>query len=221
MCPDSAAFSPTGKTKVRRLAKRAVWDREAVYGVLDAGLACHVGYVLDGQPYVTPTGYARVGDSVVWHGSSASKMLRRLVEGVPVCFTVSLLDGIVHARSGFNSSFNYRSVMAFGVAREIVASDEKATALEAIVERITPGRWAELRPMTAQELKATKVLSLRLEEVACKIRTGGPNDEEADYAHPIWAGEVPIRQVLGEPVDDARLEPGIARPAYLKETRLG
>ncbi|SMF78260.1 hypothetical protein SAMN06265365_13625 [Tistlia consotensis] len=217
----AVAFKPTGKTKIRRLAKRAVWDRETVFGVLDAGLACHVGYVVDGQPYVTPTAYARIGERVVWHGSSASRMLRRLAEGVPVCFTVSLLDGIVHARSGFHSSFNYRSVMAFGTAEEILDKDEKAAALEAIVERITPGRWADLRPMTGQELKATKVLSLRLEEVACKIRDGGPSDDEADYDLPIWAGEVPIRLVAGEPLDDARLKPGIPRPAYLKDTRLG
>ncbi len=216
-----AAFAPTEKTRIRRLNKRAVWDREAVYGVLDAGLACHVGYVIDGQPYVTPTAYARVGDRVFWHGSSASRMLRRLAEGVPVCFTVSLLDGIVHARSGFHSSFNYRSVMAFGEAAEVSDPDAKAQALEAIVERITPGRWADLRPMTDQELKATKVLSLELEEVACKIRDGGPNDDEEDYALPIWAGEVPIRMVMDEPVDDERLADGIAQPAYLKDTRLG
>jgi nitroimidazol reductase NimA-like FMN-containing flavoprotein (pyridoxamine 5'-phosphate oxidase superfamily) len=216
-----AAFEPTEKTRIRRLAKRAVWDREAVYGVLDAGLACHVGYVIEGQPYVTPTAYARIGDRVVWHGSSASRMLRQVAKGVPVCFTVSLLDGLVHARSGFHSSFNYRSVMAFGEAEEVVGEAEKTAALEAIVERITPGRWADLRPLTGQELKATKVLSLRLEEVACKIRDGGPNDDEEDYALPIWAGEVPIRLVAGEPVDDSRLAPGIPRPAYLKDVRLG
>ena len=217
----SDAFKPSDKTRIRRLAKRAVWDRQIVYAVLDAGLACHVGYTIDGQPYVTPTAYARIGDRVVWHGSSASKMLRRLAEGVPVCFAVSLLDGIVHARSGFHSSFNYRSVLAFGEAQEVVDKNEKAAALEAIVERITPGRWADLRPMTSQELKATKVLSLQLQEVACKIRTGGPNDDDEDYDLPIWAGEVPIRLALGEPVDDARLGAGIEQPAYLKETRLG
>ncbi|MEX0760197.1 MAG: pyridoxamine 5'-phosphate oxidase family protein [Tistlia sp.] len=214
-------FTPTERTRIRRLAKRAVWDREAVYGVLDAGLACHVGYVIEGQPYVTPTAYARIGDRVLWHGSSASRMLRQVAQGVPVCFTVSLLDGLVHARSGFHSSFNYRSVMAFGTAEEVTGAAEKTAALEAIVERITPGRWADLRPLNGQELKATKVLSLRLEEVACKIREGGPNDDEEDYALPIWAGEVPIRLVLGEPVEDARLAPGIARPAYLKDVRLG
>lgn len=215
------AFAPTEKTRIRRLAKRAVWDREAVYGVLDAGLACHVGYVIEDQPYVTPTAYARIGDRVLWHGSSASRMLRQVTKGVPVCFTVSLLDGLVHARSGFHSSFNYRSVMAFGEAEEVLGEPEKTAALEAIVERITPGRWADLRPLTGQELKATKVLSLRLEEVACKIRDGGPNDDEEDYALPIWAGEVPIRLVAGEPVDDARLASGIPRPAYLKDVRLG
>lgn len=217
----TADFAPTEKTRIRRLNKRAVWDREAVYGVLDAGLACHVGYVIDEQPYVTPTAYARIDDRVVWHGSSASKMLRRLVEGVPVCFTVSLLDGIVHARSGFHSSFNYRSVMAFGQAREIADKAGKEAALEAIVDRITPGRWADLRPLTDQELKATKVLSLTLDEVACKIRDGGPNDDEEDYDLPIWAGVVPVRQVADDALDDDRLKPGIPRPSYLKDVRLG
>jgi nitroimidazol reductase NimA-like FMN-containing flavoprotein (pyridoxamine 5'-phosphate oxidase superfamily) len=150
-------FAPTPRTRVKRLAECARYDRETVYAILDAGLVCHVGYEIDGQPYVTATAYWREGDRVYWHGSSASRMLRRLKEGVPVCFTVALLDGVVLARSGYNSTLNYRSVMAFGTAEPVTDEAEKLAALEAFSERLTPGRWPELRPATKQELKATLV----------------------------------------------------------------
>jgi nitroimidazol reductase NimA-like FMN-containing flavoprotein (pyridoxamine 5'-phosphate oxidase superfamily) len=208
-------FPPTPRTRVKRLGYRACYDRDTVYGILDAGLVCHVGYVIDGQPYVTPTACWREGDRVYWHGSSASRMLRRLEEGVPVCVTVAHLDGLVLARSGFHSSINYRSVMAFGTAEAVTGEAAKLTALESFSERLAPGRWAEQRAPSKQELKATLVMSLKLEEVAAKVRAGPPADDEEDYALDVWAGVVPIRRVVDPPVDDPRLKAGIARPGYL------
>lgn len=214
-------FQPTERTRLRRLYYRAVYDRKTVYEILDAGFLCHIGYVIDGQPYVTPTAYWREGDRVYWHGSSASKMLRQLEKGVPVCFTVALLDGLVLARSGFHSSINYRSVMAFGTAETVEDDAKKLAALEAFVERVTPGRWAELRPVAKQELKATTVMSMTLDEVACKVRTGPPADDEEDYGLDVWAGVVPVTTVIGKPVDDPRLKPGVAAPDYLSKVRIG
>ena len=214
-------FQPTERTRIKRLHQRAVFDRKTVYGILDAGLMCHVGYVIDGQPYVTPTAYWREGDRVYWHGSSASKMLRHTEKGAPVCFTVALLDGLVLARSGFHSSINYRSVMAFGSAVKVTDDAQKLAALEAFSERLTPGRWAELRPVNTQELKATTVLSMKLEEVACKVRTGPPGDDEEDYALDVWAGVLPVRYGLGAAEDDPRLKAGIPQPAYLKNFKIG
>ncbi len=216
-----ADFTPTARTKIKRLNKRAVFDRKTVYAILDAGLMCHVGYVIEGQPYVTPTAYWREGDHVYWHGSSASKMLRHVEKGVPVCFTVALLDGLVLARSGFHSSINYRSVMAFGTAEKVTDDARKLASLEAFSERLTPGRWAELRPVNKQELKATTVLSMKLDEVACKVRNGPPADDEEDYDLNVWAGVVPIVYGLGAVEDDPRLKAGIARPSYLKGINAG
>ncbi len=214
-------FPPSAHTRIKRLHERAHYDRETVHAILDAGLLCHVGYIIDGQPYVTPTCYWRTGDRVYWHGSSASKMLRRLENGVPVCFTVALLDGLVLARSGFHSSIDYRSVMAFGMAGKVEDEAQKLAALEAFSERLTPGRWAELRPPNAQEVKATTVMALDLAEVVAKVRTGPPSDDEADYDFPVWAGNVPIRSLVEAPVDDPRLNAGIARPDYLNRIRIG
>ena len=214
-------FVQTERTRLKRQHERALYDRETVYGILDAGLVCHVGYVIEGQPYVTPTAYWREGDRVYWHGSSASKMLRNIEKGVPVCFTVSFLDGLVLARSGFHSSINYRSLMAFGTAHKVSGEAEKLAALEAFQERLTPGRWAELRPTTKQELKGTTVMALDLDEVVAKVRGGPPSDDEADYDLSVWAGVVPIRQVVEPPEDDPRLEPGIAQPDYLTKVRIG
>ncbi len=214
-------FRPSERTRIKRLNQRAVFDRKTVYEILDAGLMCHVGYVIDGQPYVTPTAYWREGDRVYWHGSSASKMLRAVEKGIDVCFTVAHLDGLVLARSGFHSSINYRSIIALGVAEKITGEAEKTAALEAFSERLTPGRWAELRPIQKQELKATTVLSMKLEEVACKVRTGPPGDDEEDYALDVWAGVVPVGTAIGAAEDDPRLNPGIAQPGYLKQVKIG
>ena len=216
-----ADFKPTSRTRVKRQGMRGAYDRETVYGILDAGMLCHVGYVIDGQPYVTPTAYWRDGDRVFWHGSSASRMLRQVETGIPVCFTVAMLDGLVLARSGFHSSINYRSLMAFGQADKITDPTDKLAALERFSERLTPGRWAEQRAVTKQELKATTVLTLPLEEVSAKIRTGPPGDDEADYALDVWAGVVPVRSVIGAAEDDPRLRPGIAPPDYLKTIKIG
>ena len=212
----SDGYQPTPRTRVKRQRERARYDRETVHAILDAGLVCHVGYVIDGQPYVTPTAYWRSGDRVFWHGSSASRMLRRLEHGVPVCFTVAVLDGLVLARSGFHSSINYRSVMALGTARPVEGKAAKLAALEAFSERLTPGRWAELRPPNGKEIEATTVLTLALDEVSAKVRSGPPKDDEADYGLDIWAGVLPVSTVAGAPIADPRLEPAMAVPDYLR-----
>ena len=209
-------YAPTARTRIRRLPKRAHYDRAAVHAVLDAGVVCHVGYVIDEQPYVTPTLYWRHGERLYWHGSSASRMLRHLRQGVRACVTVTHFDGLVLARSGFHHSVNYRSVMALGTATPVPEQD-KLGVLEDFVERILPGRWPELRPPTGQEIKATTVLWMDLEEVSAKIRTGHPIDDEEDYALPIWAGVVPVRTTFGAPEPDPRLNPGTPLPSYLAQ----
>jgi uncharacterized protein len=216
----TSSFTPTERSRVKRVHERGAYDRESVYGVLDAGLLCHVGYVIDGQPYVTPTCYWRDGDRLYWHGSSASRMLRTLETGVPVCLTVSMLDGLVLARSGFHSSINYRSVMAYGTAKTVSDADEKLAALVAFSERLTPGRWDELREANEQELKATTVVAMAIDEASTKIRTGGPNDDDEDYVLDIWAGVVPVTTVIGEPIVDEKLRPGIPMPDHVGAFRL-
>ena len=210
------AYAPTLRTRVKRMPKRGHYDLATVHAILDAGFVAHIGYVVDGQPYVTPTSYWREGDQVYWHGSSASRMLRRQTSAeVPVCLTVTHVDGLVLARSGFHHSMNYRSVMALGTAELVSDPAEKLAALQAFVERLYPGRWSELRPATGQELKGTTVLRMRLEEVSAKVRTGPPVDDEEDYGWPCWAGVVPLGLVRGRPEGDLRLVPGIALPGYL------
>lgn len=214
-------FPPTERTRIKRSFERGHYDRETVHAILDAGLMCHVGYVIDGYPYVTPTAYWRKGDRVYWHGSSASKMLRHLKSGPRVCFTVALMDGLVLARSGFHTSVNYRTVMAFGHAEVVEDEADKLAALEDMMERIVPGRWTGLKPPTKQEIKATTVVSLKLEEVAAKIRSGPPIDEEEDYDLDVWAGVVPIETVIGKPQDDPRLKSGVTPPANLAKIEIG
>src|SRR5262249_37525309 len=186
--PATHAFPPPRLSRVRRLPKRGHYDRDTVYAILDAGFICHVGYVLDGAPLVTPTSYWREGDRLYWHGSGASRMLRTLAPGIPACLTVTHVDGLVAARSAFHHSINYRSVMALGVARGMEDPEAKRAALEALVERVYPGRWRELRPMTVKEEKATMVLEMPIDEASAKVRIGPPVDDEEDYALPIWAG---------------------------------
>jgi nitroimidazol reductase NimA-like FMN-containing flavoprotein (pyridoxamine 5'-phosphate oxidase superfamily) len=213
--PTEGSFEPTARSRVKRLHQRGHYDRETVYAVLDAGLVAHVGYVIDGQPFVTPTAYWREGDMLYWHGSAASRMLEHVGEGIPCSVTVTHLDGLILARSAFHHSITYRSVMAFGRAHFIKDPEAKLAAFEAFVERVFPGRWAELRPVNAQEAKATTVLGMKIEEASAKIRTGGPVDDDEDYALPIWAGVLPIRTVLGAAVPDEKLKPGVERPAHL------
>jgi hypothetical protein len=201
------SYTPTERTQVKRLPKRAVYDKAEVYAILDAGYVCHVGFIAGGQPCVIPTGYARAGDLLYLHGSAASRMLRALDQGADVCVTVTLLDGFVLARSAFHHSMNYRSVVVFARARLVTDPVEKVEALRAFTEHVLPGRWAEVRQPNASELAATKVLALPLDEASAKVRTGPPIDDEADYALPVWAGVVPIRMERGEPVADGRVLP--------------
>lgn len=202
-------YTPTTRTQVKRLPKRATYDKAQVHAILDEGFICHVGFVVDGQPYVIPTGYARSGDQLYIHGSAASRMLRALGEGAPVCVTVTLVDGLVLARSAFHHSMNYRSVVVLGQARVVSDPDEKMAALGHFTNHIVPGRWDEVRQPYEQEMKSTTVLALPLDEVSAKVRTGGPIDDEEDYKLPVWAGVVPIRQQFDEPQPDARLIPGV------------
>jgi len=213
------AYTPTDRTQVKRLAKRGVYDKAQVHAILDEGFLCHVGFAVEGQPYVIPTGYARVGETVYIHGSAASRMLRTLDEGVDVCLTVTLVDGFVLARSAFHHSMNYRSVVVLGKARLVTDTQEKVAALRSFTNHILPGRWDEVRQPTEQELKATSVLALPLDEVSAKVRTGPPIDDEEDYAFPVWAGVVPLRARVAEPVPDARVLAGIAAVDIQRFTR--
>jgi uncharacterized protein len=210
-------FTPTERTKLKRLPKRGHFDRETVYGILDEGFICHVGFAPEGQPFVIPTGYARVGDKLYIHGSAASRMLRTLSTGVDVCVTVTIIDGLVLARSAFHHSMNYRSVVIFGRATLVEDSEEKMAALLALSEHIVRGRWADVREPNEQELRATTVLELPLIEASAKIRTGPPLDDEEDYEMSVWAGVIPLRLVAGEPLADPRLIDGVEVPAYARE----
>ncbi len=214
-----ADFEKTERTKVVRKPDRGRYDRATVYAILDEALICHVGIVEDGRPVVIPTAHWRDGDRLYVHGSRASRLLRAMADGAEVCVTVTLLDGLVLARSGFHHSMNYRSVVIFGKADPVQGRAEKVAALRVFMERLVPGRWDELRPPTDKEIAATEIMALSLVEVSAKVRLGGPVDAEADYAHPVWAGNWPIIQSMGEPVADARLAPGIALPAYLRRGR--
>jgi nitroimidazol reductase NimA-like FMN-containing flavoprotein (pyridoxamine 5'-phosphate oxidase superfamily) len=220
--PEDLAMDSTTQTKrttVKRLPKRGQYDRETINAILDEGFICHVGFVIDEQPYVIPTGYARVGDDLYIHGSAASRMLRNLSEGINVCVTVTLIDGLVLARSAFHHSMNYRSVVILGNAELVSDNDEKNKALEALTEQIVPNRWADVRWPTEIELKATTVLKLGIDEASAKIRTGGPVDDEEDYAMDVWAGVLPLNLAPGEPIADDRLDDAVAVPEYVREYR--
>jgi hypothetical protein len=207
-------FPQTDRTKLKRLPKRGHFDRETVYSILDEGFICHVGFAVDGQPFVIPTGYARVDDKLYIHGSQASRMLRNLAGGIDACVTVTIVDGLVLARSAFHHSMNYRSVLVFGRATLVEDAHEKYAALTALSEHIVPGRWADVREPTEQELKLTTVLRLPLDEASAKVRTGPPLDDEEDYALPVWAGVVPLKLVAAEPINDPRLPDDIPVPDY-------
>lgn len=208
-------ITQTAKTTLKRLPQRGEFDREAVYRILDEALVCHVGFVVDGQPFVIPTSYGRVGDTLYVHGSAASRMMKTLGGKVPVCITVTLIDGLVLARSAFHHSVNYRSVVVFGQAELVEDEPGKMAALAAITEHIVPGRWAEVREPNAQELKATTVLAIPLEEASAKVRTGDPKDDDEDMAIPVWAGQLPLRLTPGAPINDSLLRPGIEPPDYV------
>jgi nitroimidazol reductase NimA-like FMN-containing flavoprotein (pyridoxamine 5'-phosphate oxidase superfamily) len=211
--PDTTApprYAPTPRTRIRRHPERARYDRDSVFAILDAALLCHVGYVIDGRPYVTPTLFWRDGERLYWHGSSASRMLRTQAAGIPVCLTVSHVDGLILARCAFRHSLNYRAVMAFGIARRIDDPAEKEAGLNAFIERLYPGRTALMRAIAPQELKATSLMSMVIDEASVKIRDGGPLDLDSDYAAECWAGLVPIAQRIGAPVPDAITPPRTA-----------
>ena len=205
-------FPPTERTRVVREPHRGFFDCETIYKILDEGFVCHVGFTMDGQPYVIPTMFARVGDAIYFHGSAASRMLRGVSSGLAVCVTVTLIDGLVLARSVFNHSMNYRSVVALGKATLVDAPEEKLAALRAFTEKILPGRWDDVRQPSEKELKATSILRLPLSEVSAKMRTGPVQDDEEDYALPVWAGLLPLRLAASEPVRDARCQPGLQVP---------
>lgn len=195
----------TARTTVKRLPKRGLYDRETLYRILDEALICHAGFVVDGLPVVIPTIHWREGDTLYLHGSQASRMLRSLRGGVEACVTVTLLDGLVLARSAFHHSMNYRSAVIFGTAREVTDREEKLRALDALVEHVLRGRSKETRPPNEKELKQTMVLAMPIEEASAKVRTGGPVDDDEDYDLPVWAGVVPVRLAFGEPVPDERV----------------
>src|SRR5215813_9319776 len=199
-----STFTPTARTQVKRLPKRAAYDRDTVFEILDEAFVCHVGFVADGQPFVIPTNFGRSGETIYLHGSAASRMLRTLSEGVPVCVTVTLTDGVV-----------------LGTARLVDDPSEKMEALRLFTEHIMKGRWEEIRWPTEQELKATTVLALPLEEVSAKVRTGGPIDDEEDYSLPVWAGVLPLPVVPALPIADGRLKAGTDIPHYMKAYRRG
>lgn len=205
----------TERTKIKRIPKRGVYERETINRILDEAFVCHVGFMVDGKPFVFPTGYARVGENLLIHGSAASRMMRNLANGIEVCVTVTLIDGLVLARSAFHHSMNYRSVVIFGRAELVTETREKYAALKALTEHIIQQRWAEIRPPNDLELKATTVLSLPISEASAKIRTGNPVDDEEDYDLDVWAGVIPLQLKADEPIEDKRLKNNIEVPDYV------
>ena len=212
--------APSERTRIRRAAERADYDPATINSILDEALICHVGIVsAAGNPVVIPTIHARDGDTLYIHGSPASRLLRSMKSGDEICVTVTLVDGLVVARSAFHNSMNYRSVVVFGVPRIVEERDEKLAALELITDQLIDGRWAESRPVLEKEIKGTLVVALPLEEASAKLRTGGPIDDEDDYDFPIWAGVIPLQLAAGDPIDDYRLLEGIEPPASVVDYR--
>jgi len=207
----------TPRTTLKRLPQRGHYDRELINGILDEGFICHVGFAVDGQPVVIPTGYARVGDSLVIHGSQASRMLRTLGQGIDVCVTITLIDGLVLARSAFHHSMNYRSVVVLGRATLVDNQAEKLAALRSLSDHMIPGRWDDVRKPSERELQQTTVLSLSLTEASAKVRQGPPLDDQEDYDLAVWAGVIPLSLVAGRPVGDARIPVQSEVPKYATE----
>jgi uncharacterized protein len=212
----SQPYTPTPRTRVIREAERGVYDREIAYRILDEGFLCHVGFIADGQPFVIPTSYGRNDDSLYIHGSAASRMLRQMKAGIPVCVTVTLLDGLVLARSVFNHSMNYRSVVILGKATLVDDPAEKLEGLRLLSEHILPGRWDDARQPNERELKATSVLRVPIEEFSAKVRTGPPIDDEEDYSFPTWAGVLPLEMTVGTAINDSRLDSKHRVPEYVR-----
>lgn len=213
------ATASSERTRVRRVPARGVYERDSIEAILDQTLVSHIGFVADGRPYVIPTLHARVDDQLYLHGSAASRMLRVLERGAPVCVTATLVDGLVLARSAFHHSINYRSVVVLGQARLVAPKEERLRALELFTEKLVPGRWAEVRPPAEQELKGSKVLKLSLEEASAKVRSGPPVDDEPDYALPVWAGVLPLATEVGAPEPDPRLDPATPVPGHVASWR--
>lgn len=205
-------IEPTEKTKLKRLPKRGHFERETINQILDEAFICHVGFVANNQPFVIPTAYARDGENLIIHGSAASRMMRNLSEGIDICVTVTLIDGLVLARSAFHHSMNYRSVVVLGKATIVSEEQEKFEALRLFTEHLIPNRWDEIREPNSKELKGTTVLRLPITEASAKIRTGNPVDDEEDYELDVWAGVIPLHLQAGKAIDDDRLKNGIAQP---------
>jgi nitroimidazol reductase NimA-like FMN-containing flavoprotein (pyridoxamine 5'-phosphate oxidase superfamily) len=214
-----STLAPSPRATVRRHPERGAYDRETIDRILDEALICHIGFIADGLPWVMPTMYARQGDLLYVHGSPVSRMLRATSAGADICITVTLLDGLVLARSVFNHSMNYRSVVVIGKSEEVTETDQKMIAFKALVDHVLPGRWDDSRRPTDKELRATMVLKLPIDEASCKLRSGGPGDPSDDVELRFWAGELPIRLVPGEPVPAADLPSGLAVPPYVSGYR--
>ena len=210
----SEKINPTERTKLKRIPKRGAFDRETIYKILDEAFICHVGFAVENQPFVIPTAYGRQDETLFLHGSAASRLMREMAKGIDVCVTVTLLDGLVLARSAFHHSMNYRSVVIFGTAELVENESEKHEALRLFTEHIIPNRWNEIRAPNAKELKGTTVLRLEINEASAKIRTGDPVDDAEDYELNIWAGVIPLRVEAGKPIGDANLREGISVPEY-------
>jgi nitroimidazol reductase NimA-like FMN-containing flavoprotein (pyridoxamine 5'-phosphate oxidase superfamily) len=220
MARNNGAIAPTARTRVKRLPKRASYDRDAVHSILDAALVCHVGFAIDGQPYVIPTLHVRIADRLYIHGSAASRMLGAAADGTPIAVTVTHIDGLVLARSAFHHSVNYRSVVILGAATLVTDLAEKFAVMRGLIDHVAPGRWDHIRHPNEKELAATSVLSIPIVEASAKLRSGDPLDDEADYAMPIWAGQIPIAMNTLAPIADSRLDASTALPAHVTGYRL-
>ena len=209
-------FEQTSRNRVLRVANRGNYDKDAIHAIVDEALICHVGFSVDGQPYVIPTIHARRGDELIFHGAKTSRLMKHLEAGNEVCVAITFLDGLVLARSSFHHSMNYRSAVIFGTGRPVDDAEEKLQCLERLVNHIAPGRWNDARKPNPKELNATTVAAVRIDSASAKVRTGGPSDDEEDYALPVWAGQLPIRQRFDEAIDDSRLSDGISLPNYLE-----